>query len=123
MSILSLDHVNIATAQLKETRDFYCDVLGLTEGYRPAFAVAGYWLYVDDQPIVHLQQASDDEGRLGPVRHFALCVASLDEVTKLLDRADVAYRRTQTPDGVFEQVFLRDPSGAQLELICRRPSA
>ena len=35
MSVLTLDHVNIATDKLAETRAFFIDVLGLTEGPRP----------------------------------------------------------------------------------------
>ncbi len=120
MSVVALDHINIATTRLVETRAFYCDVLGLEEGYRPNFTVEGYWLYVGDKPIVHLQRANEDSSVLAAVRHFALEVSDLDECTARLDARRIGYRRTQTPDGVFAQVFLTDPSGTQLELICAR---
>ena len=53
-----IDHVNIATEKLQETRDFFVEVLGLEEGWRPeAFGFQGHWLYAGGRPIVHLQQA------------------------------------------------------------------
>ena len=42
---LGLDHINIATPRLAESRDFYVEVLGLQEGPRPPFEFDGYWLY------------------------------------------------------------------------------
>jgi catechol 2,3-dioxygenase-like lactoylglutathione lyase family enzyme len=119
VSIVGLDHINIATAKLEETRAFYCDVLGLIEGYRPNFSVAGHWLYVGGSPIVHLQRADEGEQAVGALRHFALRVSDLDDCKRRLDERDIAYRITRTPDGAFDQAFLCDPSGAQVELICR----
>ena len=55
MTIRGIDHINIATTKLKETRDFYVDVLGLTEGERPPFDFEGHWLYAEGFPIVHMQ--------------------------------------------------------------------
>jgi len=120
MAVTGLDHVNIATAKLEETRAFYRDVLGLTEGYRPGFTAPGYWLYAGGRPIIHLQGAPEGEGDGGAVRHFALNVASLPDAAARLDAAGVGYRLTQTPDGVFDQAFFRDPSRAWVELISRR---
>jgi catechol 2,3-dioxygenase-like lactoylglutathione lyase family enzyme len=57
MTISMIDHVNIVTERLEETRAFFVDVLGLTVGPRPPFAVEGYWLYVGAKPIVHMQRA------------------------------------------------------------------
>ena len=43
MTVYGIDHVNIATRKLAETRAFYVDVLGLVEGERPDFPFAGHW--------------------------------------------------------------------------------
>lgn len=122
MTILHLDHVNIVTAELQKTRAFYCDVIGLVEGYRPGFRVTGHWLYAGDRPVVHLQ-AGAAGASTGAVAHFALAVADFHEMTARLDAAGVAYRLTRTPDGVFDQAFVEDPSGAVLELIARAINA
>jgi catechol 2,3-dioxygenase-like lactoylglutathione lyase family enzyme len=117
LSIQGLDHVNIATPRLEETRAFYCAVLGLKEGYRPAFKVPGYWLYLGDRPLVHLQYG-DDAGAGGAIRHFALAVSNLESFLAQLKANGVPYRRAETPDGLAQQVFLDDPGGACIELIC-----
>ncbi len=39
MAISSLDHINIRTAELEQTRAFFREVLGLTEGWRPPFPI------------------------------------------------------------------------------------
>lgn len=119
MVVVALDHISIATAKLEDTCAFYCDVLGFRKGYRPNFGIAGYWLYVGDGSIVHLQQADEEEHAIGTVRHFALRVSNLEDCRRRLDECGVAYRLAQTPDGALDQIFLRDPSGAQLELVCR----
>jgi hypothetical protein len=56
MAINGLNHFNIiAPAELMETvRDFYINVVGLSEGYRPDFGIAGHWLYAGDAPVLHL---------------------------------------------------------------------
>ena len=64
-----IDHVNIATPDLKTTRDFFVDVLGLEEGARPDFGLPGYWLYAGGRAIVHLQLAN---GRVVPSQQSAL---------------------------------------------------
>ena len=48
------DHFTIVTDQLEATRAFYVDLLGMREGPRPAFPVPGLWLYVHDQPVLHV---------------------------------------------------------------------
>ena len=54
MGINVLHHVTVKTDDLEATRDFYRDVLGLEEGFRPDLAFPGYWLYCGDLPVVHL---------------------------------------------------------------------
>ena len=42
---MKLDHATIVTTNLEATRNFFCNVAGLTEGKRPPFSIRGYWLY------------------------------------------------------------------------------
>ena len=46
MGVRALEHVTIRCGQLRRTRDFYVELMGLTEGERPAFPFRGYWLYL-----------------------------------------------------------------------------
>ncbi len=54
MTVRSLDHYTIRTADVDASVAFYVDVLGLRNGKRPAFTVPGAWLYCGDSPAVHL---------------------------------------------------------------------
>jgi hypothetical protein len=44
MSVGVLDHYNVSTRKLKETVQFYEDVLGFVNGPRPQFNFPGAWL-------------------------------------------------------------------------------
>src|SRR5262245_15397 len=57
----------LAASSWMSLRDFYCSVIGLTEGPRPNFASFGYWLYARDKPILHLTEAGPDEMRKGGI--------------------------------------------------------
>ena len=118
MSIRLVDHINIATPRLEETRAFFVDVLGLTEGYRPDFAFPGYWLYAGERAVVHLQVS---DGPVGPSRssalnHFAFDVADLDALAARLDAHGVAYRAVTVPGTEIRQAFFEDPNGVRVEL-------
>jgi catechol 2,3-dioxygenase-like lactoylglutathione lyase family enzyme len=118
VSIRQVDHINIASERLEETRAFYVDVLGLTEGPRPPFRFKGYWLYAGDRPIVHLQ---DSRGPVGPsqasaLNHFAFIVDDFEGLIRRLEQHGVAYQRTEVPGTTVLQAFLFDPNGVRVEL-------
>ena len=54
MPAMSLNHYTIQARNLEATKDFYCDVVGLTVGDRPPLSFDGYWLYCGGIPTVHL---------------------------------------------------------------------
>ena len=55
--MIELDHINILATDLEAVRDFLLDVLDdLEEGFRPPFDFAGYWLYLDKKPVIHLKE-------------------------------------------------------------------
>src|SRR6202000_2921008 len=54
MALNALHHITVMTKDLDATRDFYRDILGLTEGFRPELPFPGYWLYCGETPVVHL---------------------------------------------------------------------
>jgi AraC family transcriptional regulator len=49
-----VDHATIVAEDLESARRFLCAIVGLSEGPRPAFSVAGHWLYAQGQPVIHL---------------------------------------------------------------------
>jgi catechol 2,3-dioxygenase-like lactoylglutathione lyase family enzyme len=113
-----IDHVNIATERLDETRDFFVGVLGLEEGPRPDFGFPGYWLYAGGRAIVHLQLAREPVGpsSKSALNHAAFEVADLKAIADRLDARGVAYRSFAPPGGQVRQLFLEDPNGVFVEL-------
>ena len=83
MPLTRLDHYNVSTAKPDETLRFYCDGLGLVNdpARRPDFGIPGAWLFVDDQPLVHLVFVEDDPGApTGPLDHVAFDGTDRQEV-------------------------------------------
>lgn len=118
MTIRAIDHINIATTRLQETRDFYVDVLGLTEGDRPPFDFPGHWLYAEGFPIVHMQLSPRDvePSKVSGLNHAAFQVADLDAVIGRLKAAGVGYDVFNVPGTAIRQAFFLDPNGVRLEL-------
>lgn len=120
MTLISgIDHVNIFTAKPQETRDFYCGLLGLTDGPRPDFASKGAWYWLAGVPIVHLNYIDEPRTHAGPLDHVSFAVKDLDAALKKLDAAGIEYRVADIPNGMGRQAFLSDPNGVRVELTMR----
>ena len=65
MNVNGIDHYNLRASRetLDALRDFYCGIVGLSVGPRPAFRSFGYWLYAGAKDVLHLSQARPDEVR------------------------------------------------------------
>jgi catechol-2,3-dioxygenase len=108
---------------LRAVRDFYIDVIGLTEGPRPDVPVAGYWLYLADVPVLHLMEWPEgplvpDQER-GYLDHVAF--SCQDEMTFInrFEQLAVPFRRREfaLPSGdQFLQLTVKDPTGLGVEL-------
>lgn len=111
--VTRLEHVNTRSADVEKTRAFYEQFLGLRTGPRPAFASKGYWMYLGDQPILHLVQRPYGEAAKpdsGNVDHLAFYGTDREGLRASLVAAGLAYRETET------QVFIHDPDGLKIEI-------
>src|ERR1700681_3329517 len=61
MSVTTLDHVNILTADVARAKEFCVTVLGLEEGPRPPFSSPGFWLYAGGTAVVHISFSGHKE--------------------------------------------------------------
>ncbi|MBM3513417.1 MAG: glyoxalase [Alphaproteobacteria bacterium] len=117
MTLSSLDHVTIHCADLARSRSFYVDVLGMTDGDRPAFRFPGAWLYLGDRAVVHLVA---EQGAAGPgtgtLDHIAFDASGLDSVRTRLKKKGVTFTEQGVPGGQLYQIFLHDPDGVKVEL-------
>jgi catechol 2,3-dioxygenase-like lactoylglutathione lyase family enzyme len=127
-----LDHFLVMSHDVDGTRDFYRDVLGFSEGFRPDLGFLGHWMYLGEVAAIHIadwETYTAHSRRLGiPVTVPAPGTGVLDHVAfnAPADRHPVLVDRLKSlglpfhpydslPIGL-RQIFLEDPNGLKLEL-------
>lgn len=126
MAIVGLNHFNIMGSRslINEVREFYVEVIGLNEGWRPDFDFEGHWLYAGDAPILHLMVSSDESAtldsgqavRVGHLDHIAFTATDLSAVEVRLNNLGKAYKKKRISRANITQLFLHDPIGLGVEL-------
>jgi catechol 2,3-dioxygenase-like lactoylglutathione lyase family enzyme len=116
--ITRMDHFTIVTDRLDVTRRFYTELLEMEEGPRPPFPVPGCWLYISQQPVLHVISVKEmPEPRRGVLDHMAFRAEGLMRTLNRLDAAGVSYRIIRAPGELRTwQVFFMDPNGVEVEL-------
>lgn len=116
---LVLDHVNIRTARLAEMTAWYCEALGMVEGWRPAFPFPGAWLYCGEAAVAHLIAVEAEPG-CDPadlkIEHFALRGTDLQAFLDRMARMGVATRLGRPPGAGVVQVNVVDPDGNHIHV-------
>jgi catechol 2,3-dioxygenase-like lactoylglutathione lyase family enzyme len=117
MAIAGMNHFTVLTDDVGATVGFYRELLGLTEGPRPAFDFPGAWLYAGPQAVLHVIGGRlRSELRAGVIDHMAFTASGLATTIATLDAHGLQYTcRQQAGSGVW-QVFFHDPNGAKVEL-------
>jgi catechol 2,3-dioxygenase-like lactoylglutathione lyase family enzyme len=120
MSVGVLDHYNVSTRKLKETVQFYEDVLGFVNGPRPPFNFPGAWLYSAGHPVLHLNDISQTDRQQrddsGVIDHVAFGSRGFAAMKQHLTGKGVAFRVNDVPNSTRKQIFLRDPNNVEIEL-------
>ena len=122
MATLGLNHYNLRAprALLDQLREFYCEVVGLTQGLRPPLEGYGYWLYAGQQDVLHLSQARADETRVTHVAttfdHVAFTCTQRQKVEARLHRHNIQFETAHVPQTGKVQLFFKDPAGNGVEL-------
>lgn len=123
MRVTGLNHYNLRAHQplLDELCRFYVEIVGLSVGDRPPFAVAGYWLYANGHPVLHLAEASAEEVAAtevaGTFAHAAFDCIDVISSEALLALRGIRYRKTTVPESGAPQIFFTDPAGNGVELL------
>jgi len=120
MKVEGLLHLNIrcTKADLPKIEKFYGEVMGLRTGYRPNFGNDGLWLYLGDEPIIHVG-ARVAEGFLsekhnGSVDHMAFRMKGAAEFRDHVRALGMKFEEQNVPEAGY-QIFVRDPIGTVLE--------
>ena len=117
MTAQAMNHFTILAEDLRRTCDFYRDLLGLTEGYRPDMGFPGAWLYAGDIAVLHVVVKKPlPQQRAGVLDHMAFSATGLAETVAKLKRHGIAYNLGRQVETGTWQLFLHDPNGAKVEL-------
>ena len=119
MPIDRLQHINTRSSDVEATRAFYVRILGLRVGERPPFQSSGYWMYLGDDPILHLVQrppGEEPQAGSGNLDHIGFRGVDLAATRAALDAAGIEYREQVVPRDGTVQIFVRDPDGIKVDL-------
>ena len=118
MMVKGLNHINIGTHRLAETRAFFQDVLGLTDGWRPDFPFGGAWLYCGDDAVVHLVElaAPKSSSSQSALDHVAFTIDDYDATLTRLQALGIKTRCVDIPGSPIRQINIIDPNGVNIEL-------
>jgi catechol 2,3-dioxygenase-like lactoylglutathione lyase family enzyme len=130
MPLQRLEHYLVLSDDIHRTRDFYRDVLGMAEGFRPELDFPGFWLYLGDTPCIHIAEwqsyaewtnkvgipVSTRAASTGSVDHIAFNGTGFDEVRARLVARGLAFSENSLDDIGLKQMFLRDPNGVPIEI-------
>jgi catechol 2,3-dioxygenase-like lactoylglutathione lyase family enzyme len=124
MPLGPLNHFTIYAVDLERTRDFWRDVMGLTDGDRPPLGFPGHWMYSEGAPTVHLVGPREgDEAKpprrsqpTGQLDHIAFSATGLAETRERLRKHNITFREMVVPRDGQTQLFFHDPDGVGIEL-------
>jgi catechol 2,3-dioxygenase-like lactoylglutathione lyase family enzyme len=123
VTIEAIHHVNIRApaTDIAKLKQFYCEIVGLREGWRPPFESRGYWLYAGIHPVVHLVEGQEDDINDSGVAsrgvdHVAFRCADLAPMIERLRNRGIGFQLTRVPSLGDQQLLFRDPLGIGVEL-------
>ncbi len=114
MKNFKFDHINITVGADDKALNFFRDVLGFENGYRPPFPFAGEWLYAKEQAVIHAITPDNNERvKLG---HIAFrSDERADKIVKRIEKLEFNYRLTVIPESGETQIFV-DLDGLTIEI-------
>lgn len=126
MLVNALFHIAIKSPNIEATRDFYCNILGMTLADRPPLDFPGYWIQSPlpgGLALFHIyggDAALENDGTMatgaGVIDHVSVTCQGYYEMKQRMDKHNLAYRENVLPTIRLWQLFVYDPSGVLLEL-------
>ena len=132
MPLSRIQHYLIAADDPDATRDWYRDVLGMTEGPHPDFGFPVHWMYVEGDDVVHIGPNAANAGAIqkqylgrtsanagagtGAVDHIAFRATDLPAMMERLEHHQVPFTQRRANAQALYQLFLTDPNGIKVEL-------
>ena len=132
MPLSHIEHYLVAADDPDRTRDWYCTVLGMTEGPHPDFGFPVHWLYLNGHDTVHISSnarqagenqktylgrtAQDTGSGTGAIDHIAFHATGLQATMAHLRANGVDFTQRRAGNQALYQLFLYDPDGIKIEL-------
>ena len=128
MTVLALDHVNIATDDVVATARFFVEKLGLRASLpgESTLPEDAQWLHdPDGRAVIHLARpeliarAGHTVGKgpgSGAVHHIAFSCTGHDATLAALEAQGLVERTFTVESMALRQIFTRDPNGILVEL-------
>ncbi|GGY65156.1 diguanylate cyclase [Cellvibrio zantedeschiae] len=117
---MHIEHINISAPMslLTQVRDFYIEILGLTEGFRPESTIRGFWLYSGERALIHLAESNEHfaNERQGHLDHIAFQTTGLKQVVDKLNKHEIPFSHDYFPEINMTQIFFKDPVGTGIEI-------
>jgi extradiol dioxygenase family protein len=115
---MEFNHINIRAPlpELEKEKQFFCDILGLTIGFRPQFNNQGYWLYDGDKPIIHLTIDEEARQNKGYIDHLAFQSSHSENFISTLNQLKIKYTTSYIEELQTLQVFFKSPLGIRIEV-------
>jgi len=118
-----LNHIAHYVADLKQSGDFYMNIIGLDSIPEPFHDGKHIWLAVAYKTHLHLIQGASGPSTLSKNSHLCFTVSSVADFIKVLDKNKIEYENwagdkmavTTRVDGV-KQIYFKDPDGYWLEI-------
>lgn len=119
MTLKAMDHYTVLTADMAASVAFYRKVLGLEPGWSPAVEVPVTWLYLGQQPVLHVVGRKPGSRAKGTGRfdHVAFRAEGYAETKRRLKRHKVRHTEQELDSIGLRQIFLEGPEGVWIELI------
>jgi len=117
MAVVSMNHFTVLARNLAQTRSFYIELLGLTEGHRPSLGFPGAWLYAGEQAVLHIiaeRPLPEEPG--GVLDHMAFSAEDLRDTISKLEESGTEFTLRRQAESNIWQMFFFDPNGARVEL-------
>lgn len=117
MNVTGMNHFTILADDLEKTREFYSNVVGLQEGYRPPLGFPGAWFYLGESAILHvIERKPLPDASGGVFDHMAFSATDLAGTLQKLKSLEIGYDLIHQVGSEVWQVFFFDPNGAKIEL-------
>ena len=127
MPITEINHYNLRAPRdvMHVLKDFYCDIVGLKVGPRPGFSSDGFWLYIDDNDILHLSEYKGDKAPLTNIistfDHVSFTCTDMPAMEAHLMAHNISYKIRDLPIIKVKQINFKDPVGNGIELNFNHP--